>query len=174
MNWVAPFVPDRGRTSSAPLLAQLAILGIQPHVSVRVESYQAVPFLITGTDRVALMQARLAEKLAAPLDLRIMPMPGRVGGHRRGAVVVRGLRRRPGPSLAAPEPPDAGRGGVSAMSAAEHWQVQGREAELYERHLVPAVTALWAAELVERADVRPGDRVLDVACGTGVVARAAA
>ena len=76
MNWVAPFVPDRGRTSSAPLLAQLAILGIQPHVSVRVESYQAVPFLITGTNRVALMQARLAEKLAAPLDLRIMPMPG--------------------------------------------------------------------------------------------------
>ena len=36
------------------------------------------------------------------------------------------------------------------MSAAEHWQVQGREAELYERHLVPAVTALWAADLVER------------------------
>jgi DNA-binding transcriptional LysR family regulator len=76
MNWVAPFVPDRGRTSSAPLLAQLAILGIQPHVSVRVESYQAVPFLLTGTDRVAMMQARLAEKLAEPLDLRIMPCPG--------------------------------------------------------------------------------------------------
>ena len=60
------------------------------------------------------------------------------------------------------------------MSNAEHWQVQGREAELYQRHLVPAVTALWAAELVERVDVRAGERVLDIACGTGVVARAAA
>ena len=62
----------------------------------------------------------------------------------------------------------------TGVSNAEHWQVQGREAELYQRHLVPAVTALWAAELVERVDVRAGERVLDIACGTGVVARAAA
>ena len=59
------------------------------------------------------------------------------------------------------------------MSKAEHWQLEGGEAELYERHLVTAVTALWAADLVERVDVRAGDRVLDVACGTGVVARQA-
>jgi DNA-binding transcriptional LysR family regulator len=76
LTWVAPYLPDRGRTSSAPLLAQLAMLGIQPHVSVRVESYQAVPYFIPGTDRVALMQARLAEKLARPLHLRVMDCPG--------------------------------------------------------------------------------------------------
>jgi ubiquinone/menaquinone biosynthesis C-methylase UbiE len=59
------------------------------------------------------------------------------------------------------------------MARPEHWQVQDSEAELYERLLVPAVTALWAADLVARAGVRRGDRVLDIACGTGIVARAA-
>ena len=47
-------------------------------------------------------------------------------------------------------------------------------AELYERYLVPAITALWAADLVDRAAPQSGERVLDVACGTGVVARSAA
>jgi ubiquinone/menaquinone biosynthesis C-methylase UbiE len=62
---------------------------------------------------------------------------------------------------------------VSAVARPEHWQVQESEAQLYERHLVPAVTAPWAADLVERAGVHRDDRVLDVACGTGIVARTA-
>src|SRR5262245_25835909 len=57
------------------------------------------------------------------------------------------------------------------MDKHEPWQLQGSAPELYERHIVPAVTALWAADLVERAAPRPGERVLDVACGTGGVAR---
>lgn len=57
------------------------------------------------------------------------------------------------------------------MSDAEQWQLHGNAAELYERHLVPAITSLWAADLVERAAPRAGQRVLDLACGTGIVAR---
>jgi SAM-dependent methyltransferase len=39
---------------------------------------------------------------------------------------------------------------------------------------VLAVTAPWAADLVAAADPPPWARVLDVACGTGIVARLAA
>jgi len=60
------------------------------------------------------------------------------------------------------------------MTEQEAYQLEGSAPELYERYLVPAITALWAADLVERAAPRPRERVLDVACGTGVVARLAA
>jgi SAM-dependent methyltransferase len=44
----------------------------------------------------------------------------------------------------------------------------------YERHLVPAVFEPWAEVLLDAVVIAPGSRVLDVASGTGVVARAAA
>jgi SAM-dependent methyltransferase len=43
--------------------------------------------------------------------------------------------------------------------------------EIYEHELVPAFFGAWAADLVERAAARAGARVLDIACGTGVVTR---
>lgn len=54
------------------------------------------------------------------------------------------------------------------------WQLQGNAAEAYEAYLVPAIFAAMSRRLVAVANVQTGDRVLDAACGTGVVARAAA
>jgi SAM-dependent methyltransferase len=54
---------------------------------------------------------------------------------------------------------------------ATHPPITGTPAEIYEQHMVPAIFARWAPDLVEAAVVRPGSRALDVACGTGAVTR---
>lgn len=44
-------------------------------------------------------------------------------------------------------------------------------AETYESYMVPVLFAPWALRLIQSANIQPGDRVLDVGCGTGVVSR---
>jgi len=60
------------------------------------------------------------------------------------------------------------------MGEGSGFQVSGSAAELYERYAVPYVLGPWAPELVGLAALKRGERVLDLACGTGVVARLAA
>jgi len=50
----------------------------------------------------------------------------------------------------------------------------GSAPENYERYFVPTIGGPLAEDLLAAAALRPGQRVLDVACGTGVVARGAA
>jgi SAM-dependent methyltransferase len=59
-------------------------------------------------------------------------------------------------------------------SSVETFQLSVEAAEVYESSFVPALFAEWAGHLVEAAGVAPGQAVLDVACGTGIVARTAA
>lgn len=54
------------------------------------------------------------------------------------------------------------------------WQLEQNAPEAYEQYLVPPIFAPWADRLLDAVDVHEGDRVLDIACGTGIVARHAA
>ncbi|MGH3169377.1 MAG: LysR family transcriptional regulator [Trebonia sp.] len=77
LPWVAPYYRSNAQHPlSVPVMRQLALLDIQPKIAVRVESYMAVPYFVAGTDRVALMQERLAARLAAPMNLRVLECPG--------------------------------------------------------------------------------------------------
>ena len=61
-----------------------------------------------------------------------------------------------------PERPTSDRGQVAASAA-----------EVYESFFVPALFGQWVEPLLDAAGVGEGDHVLDVGCGTGIVARAA-
>jgi DNA-binding transcriptional LysR family regulator len=76
LPWVAPYYRSRPNPSAAPIMHQLELLDIRPRIAVRVESYLAVPHFVAGTDRIALMQERLAARLADRMDLRVLECPG--------------------------------------------------------------------------------------------------
>jgi SAM-dependent methyltransferase len=61
---------------------------------------------------------------------------------------------------------------TSPSHTIDGWQLEASSADAYEQYLGSAF-APWAGDLVALADVREGERVLDVACGTGIVARQA-
>lgn len=60
------------------------------------------------------------------------------------------------------------------MTLHEQWQISGSGPDNYERFAVGRHMRPIAERLLAQVPLRPGDRVLDVACGTGIVTRLAA
>jgi len=75
LPWVVTY---NAPTAFTPAVRQLQMLGVEPRVQVVVESFSAVPFMVAGTNRVALMQGMLAERLAPSAKVRILPCPWEV------------------------------------------------------------------------------------------------
>lgn len=62
----------------------------------------------------------------------------------------------------------------TTLTDSERGQVSTTAAEVYEQFFVPALFGQFPGPVLEHARVAPGARVLDVGCGTGILARAAA
>ncbi|MCL4298634.1 MAG: methyltransferase domain-containing protein [Anaerolineae bacterium] len=60
------------------------------------------------------------------------------------------------------------------MSESESEAVTRPVAEVYEEFFVPAILQAWANRVAETAGIQTGQSVLDVACGTGILARTVA
>ncbi|GIJ43721.1 LysR family transcriptional regulator [Virgisporangium aliadipatigenens] len=72
LAWVALY---HRPTAFAPALQQLRMLGVEPRVEIVVDNFLPMPFLVAGTDRVALMQERLARRVADAAGIRVMACP---------------------------------------------------------------------------------------------------
>lgn len=59
------------------------------------------------------------------------------------------------------------------MNRKNSWQVSNDAAEVYEQVWVSAMLGQWVTQVADAAQIGEGDHVLDVGCGTGIVAREA-
>jgi DNA-binding transcriptional LysR family regulator len=72
-------VTFHGPTAATPAERQMRMRGIEPRVRIVTEQFLTVPGLIAGSDRIALLQRRLFDKLPLNLGIRALPPPVEVG-----------------------------------------------------------------------------------------------
>jgi DNA-binding transcriptional LysR family regulator len=72
LPWVLTY---HAPSAFTPAARQLQMLGVEPRVRMVAESFLALPWLIAGTDRIALVQAELVPHLTAGGEVRALPCP---------------------------------------------------------------------------------------------------
>jgi DNA-binding transcriptional LysR family regulator len=72
MPWVATY---QGQTASTPAARQMRMLGIEPRIRILNENFLTVPALVAGSERIALLQRRLVDRLPRNLGIRALPPP---------------------------------------------------------------------------------------------------
>ncbi|PRY09070.1 LysR family transcriptional regulator [Kineococcus rhizosphaerae] len=76
MPWVVTY---HGPVAATPAALQMRMLGVEPHVQVITEHFLAVPALVAGSARIALLQERLALRLPPDAGVRVLAPPVEVG-----------------------------------------------------------------------------------------------
>lgn len=72
LPWVTAY---ETATSSTTVTRALRVLGVELHVQVMLESFLAIPEMVTGTDRISVLPRRLVEALPADAGVRALPCP---------------------------------------------------------------------------------------------------
>jgi DNA-binding transcriptional LysR family regulator len=72
LRWIVTYDSP---TQFTPADKHLKLAGIERHADVVVENFLALPFLLAGTQRVCILQQRLARKLQACGGIRILGLP---------------------------------------------------------------------------------------------------
>ena len=60
------------------------------------------------------------------------------------------------------------------MTDTQQWDISLDQAEAYEAYFVPAIFAQWPEQVCDVAEIQSGEEVLDIGCGTGILARTVA
>ena len=72
LRWIVSFDAP---TQYTPADKHLELAGIERRADVVVENFLALPFLLTGTQRVCILQQRLADKLRESSGIRVLELP---------------------------------------------------------------------------------------------------
>jgi LysR family transcriptional regulator, nod-box dependent transcriptional activator len=72
LPWVFTY---QSRSAFTPAGRQLQMIGIEPRIDVVVEGFLVLPFFLRGTNRIGLVQRKVAERFVAAGELRLLEPP---------------------------------------------------------------------------------------------------
>jgi len=72
LPWVFTY---QSRSAFTPAGRQLQMMGIEPRIDVVVEGFLTLPYFLVGTDRIGMVQRKVADRMVASGDIRVLEPP---------------------------------------------------------------------------------------------------